>query len=283
MVYHEINLLCSSNPQLGASNTVESGDRFRINFNEELKIPRNATKCTIKVLSANIWWTIKNIDSTNNKFILRKNVGFDEFTNPITVDYNYTIPEGLYDISSLQTELSKQFVNQGFAADLIVIVPNNNTQVNTIAFTESGWQVVFNEGETCHELLGFQPRIVPDIGVFSSVQTLNGTPIPDRQIGDFVAKFSNLSSFLISSDIVSQGIMINGNSSQVIAEIGINAPPGAQIIYQPWNLTDINAYNIIGQRVASANFYLTDQNGNAVDTNGEYWSCRLIISYYIPD
>jgi hypothetical protein len=121
----------------------------------------------------------------------------------------------------------------------------------------------FTQPDTFRELLGFNS------------QTLNA----GYHTGDNVAEFSKISLFLIHTDLVRRGILLNGEDQQVIADIQIDVPIGDQIIYRPFHPVEIYNDMLVGQTIHKARFYLTDQNNNPVNTNGENWSLVVEIEY----
>ena len=120
-------------------------------------------------------------------------------------------------------------------------------------------------------ILGFNSRLVP---------LVPQTP-PYNEAGDTTAAFNTISSFLIKSDLVSDGIPVNSVSSGTIANVLIDVPPGSLINYTPFHPTRVDASELIGRPKNSFNFRLTDQNGVAVNTSGEYWSFTVVLRYYV--
>ena len=103
-----------------------------------------------------------------------------------------------------------------------------------------------------------------------------------QHTGASVANFSSLSHVDLRTDLAGGGaIQADGERGQTIASIVPDVSPGAQINFAPPNLIEIDANHLIGHPVNKARFYLTDQNGAAIDTNSETWSARIILSWYV--
>ena len=63
----EISLLLSSDPQGGAINRSSDGSYFEVQLQDGIKIPEKAINCQLSCESAEVWWTIPNVTSENNK------------------------------------------------------------------------------------------------------------------------------------------------------------------------------------------------------------------------
>lgn len=100
--------------------------------------------------------------------------------------------------------------------------------------------------------------------------------------GNNVANFNTLNSYLISSDIVSQGIPVNANGASILAQVPISAKPGSQIIYQPRNPSRTDLTELIGLPRTSFRVWLTNQVGDYLDTNSEDYSIVVVIRFVLP-
>ena len=114
----------------------------------------------------------------------------------------------------------------------------------------------------------------------SQTITVNLTA-PITNLGDKTANLNTLNYFLIGSSIVSQGIRFNSSYNQTIAQVLVDVAPGSQIVSQPFNPARCDASNLIGAKRTSLRFFLTDDKNKPVNTGGEYWSARIVISYSI--
>ena len=62
-------------------------------------------------------------------------------------------------------------------------------------------------------------------------------------------------------------------------QVPITVSPGSQIVASPYNPLRIDANNLIGATRNRVKFWLTDQAGRAVNTNGEIWSVLIVLRY----
>ena len=94
-----------------------------------------------------------------------------------------------------------------------------------------------------------------------------------------IAKFNQVNYFLIHSDLVPEGIRINGSFEQTIMQVLISVSPGSQIVSTPYNPPRISCPNLAGSFVNRAKFWLTDDKFRLVNTNGEAYSVRIAIRW----
>jgi hypothetical protein len=228
-------------------------------------VPEHAKYCTIEVIGANIWWTVPNVSADKNNNI------FEYFDG--TATRTITIPDGLYDLPSLEQAIYIQIDNIAGALpsdQTFNFVGDSATQKVVITFLSAGLVIDWT-ASTVRDILGYTTGSTPSVGQDESI------------IGENVAAFNTISSFLIKSNIIHDGIPVNANSSSVISSVFIDVPPGSLINYQPQNPAPVNANELIGASISNLKFNLTDQANNAVDTNGEYWSLNMVIKYYVLD
>ena len=101
-------------------------------------------------------------------------------------------------------------------------------------------------------------------------------------LADNAAAFNTINSFLIHSDLVSRGIRLNNNYNQTLGQVLIDVSPGSQIVSKPFNPPRVSADELAGTIKSTIRFWLTDQSNAAVDTNSEYWTARIVISFMRP-
>lgn len=268
----EISLIANSDPDSGAVNVSANGDRFEMNIYPPLIIPNNALNCNVVAEESTIWWTVPNISASigNNRMYIN---GTPE-AGGLTQQYIITIPDGLYDLGGLSTAVLRELQDAGAKVTpnpLINFTSDEATQRVGIIFNYTDVSIDFTPTDTPREILGFNSQV---LGIYPNV--------PKTVLGDNVASFNTVNSFLIHSDLVAGGIPINGNYSSTISQVLIDVPAGSQIISQPRHPARINAENLTGRQVSRIRFWLTDEAGNPVDTNGEYWSTRIVIHYLKP-
>ena len=201
-----------------------------------------------------MWNTSPNIiTGSNDAFRIT------HFDGTLTVQYDIQIPQGLYDLTGLNSAIDRELVNDSAPSNLITLLGDNPTQKTVIQINVTS------------PVLGFDSKVIgPVSGVVS-------------YYSDNVAQFNNIEYFIIHSNIVGKGLRIGNNYSQAIAQINIDQAPGNQIIYSPYHTLFIPCNEIIGRVISGANFYLTDNNNNKVNTNGEIFSIRFALHYVISE
>jgi hypothetical protein len=261
-------LLVSSNPNNGAVNVNELGSRFDLYFDTPYQVPKNAKRCFLNVEAASVWWNVPNISNilNNDQFSLTY---FDGF---ISTPFNITIPKGLYDLNDLNEAINRELVNDGAPNNLITLIGDNSTQKTVIQFNPVAPATIsidFTISNSIRTILGFNSQVIP------------ASSGPISFTSDNVAQLNSIDYFLIHSNLVGKGLRIGNNFSQVICQVLLDVPPGSQQTYEPPHPLYIDCNELIGRTVSSINVYLTDNNNNLVDTNGEYFSCRFSVHYVI--
>ena len=261
----KFSMFFSSDPLTGARNVSQDGSEFSVQLNNPLTIPSNALDCSLSVIQSNIWNTSYNIsaDFGNNIF------SFVTAETP----YSITIPDGLYSLSGLNAYLSTQFVNLGLAANVITLSGDDSTQKTILTFTGVGDYVNFTVPSSVREVLGFDSRLAP----------LAGAPsIGYSEFSDNPAAFNRNNSYLITSDLVSNGIPVNSTSANIISSVPIDSPPGSQIVYSPQNPLNFDGRELIGSIKNFFSFQLRNQSLQPTPTAGELWSLVILFEYSVP-
>tara|TARA_Y100000389_G_C17461992_1_gene522475 strand:- start:2918 stop:4045 length:1128 start_codon:yes stop_codon:yes gene_type:complete len=189
-------------------------------------------------------------------------------------DYVITIPKGLYDLAGLNQAIARELEIAGARNNpdpLITLTPDESTQKVEIRFNYDNVTIDFQDNTATNnfrEILGFDSLIY---GPFS--------PAPHPELAPFPAAFNTINYFLIHSDLSNKGIRFNNNYSQTIAQVLINVSPGSQIVSTPFNPAKVSTPELQGTKRTNLRFWLTDDSNRPVDTNGEYWSARIVIRY----
>lgn len=264
MVFVEktIPIIFSSDPANGAYAINQNANEFTVALDTPLSIPKEAVACTLEVRAANVVWVVPNVsvEIGNNQF------HFDHEAKT----YELIVPDGLYSLSDLSSTLSRQFVEEGLPADLIAFSADNSSQKVVITFAYAGTQIDFTVANSVNTLIGFNsikyPLLVPSI-------------IGESFIGQSTASFNRVSRFLISCDLVQEGIPTNNEGQQIIASIPITVSPGSTLHYTPYNPVEVNARGLIGNPRNVVRLRLYDQVGRGVDTLGEAFDVLIVIKY----
>ena len=267
LVPNQISLIVNSNPADGAKNLSADGSTFQVSYEDGgLQIPADALNVTISVQTANIWFSTPNIfTGVNDKMYVT-----GDNTSGVLTNFVLTIPRGLYDLPLLNNAIQLQLENQQAKTNpspLISISADEATAKVNLRFNYANVQVDFNPTDTFRDILGF------NAGVYS-VATAPQT-IPAQN----VAKFNTINSYLIHSDLVTNGIRYNNTYNQTIGEVLIDVAPQEQINSQPFNPATSDASDLRGVKRNNVSFWLTDENNKLIDTNTEYWGARILIRY----
>ena len=279
MVSEEISMIVSSDPQAGAINVSPDGSQFEIQLDDSgVSIPKDALNVNVAVEEATVWWTVPNIiTGVNDKFY----VFGDDDTLPVPVPQLFVvqIPQGLYDLpglnSAIETGLealgARTFDATNSPLPLISLSPDTATQKVLLRFNYTNVYVDFQPNDTPREILGFDAL---QYGAYPAA--------PINILAPNVAAFNQINYFLIHSDLVNKGIRFNNSYNQTISQVLIDVAPGSQIVSTPFNPAKSNAQELAGSNRTNLRFWLTDDKQRPVDTNGEYYSARIVIHYMRP-
>ena len=265
----EINMLVSSEADAGAINVSADGSQFEVQLQEPLSIPAEAIGTTISVEEATVWWSVPNIITGENDLM---RITYNDGVNP-PVTYNITIPQGLYDLTGLNQAIERELTNLSAPTSptLISLSPDDATQRVELQANYTGVSVDFTIAQSFRFILGFNSAVVGP-----------STIAPQVYIADNVAQFNSVNYFLIHSDISGKGIRFNNNYNQTIAQVLIDVAPGSQIVSKPFNPARTSAEELNGSRRTNLRMWLTDDVNRPVNTNGETWSARIVIKYFMP-
>jgi hypothetical protein len=216
---------------------------------------------SIKCTNFTSFFTYPNIFSTST--IAGDQNNTLQFTVGVTT-HTITLPQGLYDIDTLNDSISRALVNLSLSSTLIVFSSDEPTQRTVVQLNANNVSINFSNS-LCRDILGF-----------------NAITIGPGNSGQFYysnssANFNRVIQILVHCSIA-QGFYNNTNSissdSDVLASVIINAGPGSQITYDPNNaiLCTLNTHRINDYTV-----YLTDQDARPLIVN-DPWSMTIEIT-----
>jgi hypothetical protein len=259
LIEKELTYLFSSSP-LYASNIRDQGSTFDVILDRPVAIPKEAVYATVEIRSSSIPWTIPNISSFlgNNQFIINDN----------GTPYNLVIPDGLYSLDTLANTIARELQNAGGDPSIISFLADSATQRVVIAFNSANVVITFS-ANTMYEILGWNLNDVVTAPIDSSVTAPN------------VAQFNQITSFIITSNLVSNGIPVNNTFAGVLANILILVPPGSINNVEPYNPQKVDASQLIGKVQNQITFRLRDQLNRIVEISEEVWNFVLVIKYYV--
>jgi len=256
----------SVNSDLGESKS-QDGSIFTVNFRPALTLPRNARNVTVAFVQGTVWWTIPNFQNCIIQLYVQ-DVKTGEVNIPIT------IPKGIYNYKQINVLLSNAFQDRAYDRDTIQFVENGATSTIDIAFKTPG-AVLFPRG-SCEKQFGYDPDV--------RYEYTGGDVASSKFVrAPYTANFDTIQFLTVGTSLVEGGFRLNsGTYRSVIANITINAAPGYQITSEPANPLELSTRVFDSpDGLDRATFYLMDQDGNQVDTNGEAWTLLLRIRYYL--
>ena len=238
------------------------GSRVDINLETPLVFSGSSLSTTLEVEGASIWNVAYNISNAlnNNTFYYL----FNGSSQPTML-----IPDGLYSITTLNSEISRQFTNRNLTSP-IILTGNLSTQKSVLT-VNIGYQMDTRLFDSVGSILGFNSGLWPTIA-----PVLNSVSMPSQN----TARFNNTNSITVLSNLVSNGIPLNNSGRNLIANIPITASIGSLISYQPINPTVVDINNLRGRSVQ--NFYIQICDDKAIPLpQTEPWSILLVFKQQI--
>jgi len=226
---------------------------FNVRFDEPLSLPPHGIDCTLQ---------------TDEVIVTNAN---PNLTEPSDFTYNgltYTIPIGLWSVSELEDEMNA----------LIAAVPAPTVQDTHITLTgiqAIGRVRIYNElGLTFPSPTSNQ--LVTLLGL--SVGQLPLVPLSLTQ-GDNLAAFDVQDSYVVATDLVSNGIRFNNDYAQVISVVHITTGAGGLIVFSPVQPAIIPTPELLGVLKSRIQLRLLKNDLTPVDTRGTDWSARVRIKW----
>lgn len=269
-IQKEFSMIISSDADNGAINKSSDGSRFEIQLENGLEIPKGAHNVTIQVENATIWNSVPNIiTNVNDRITINGLTAAD-----VEATYVITFPQGLYNLSQLNSSLEYQLRDAGGKFDPLPMVnftADEATNKVEMHVNYDGVQVDFSAARTIGQMLGFNSGTYGDYA-----------NAPDTILANNVATLNNVDYFLIHSDLTNLGMRVNNKYYQTIAQVLIDVAPGSQIISQPNHPPKIECPHLVGNTRSHIRFWLTNHQNEAVNTSGENYSMRLVFKYELP-
>ena len=217
--------------------------KFNTRFSPPISLDSNK-KYEIALVNLETYYSFPNVDSTNNRISLKHK---DE--NPSYI----SIPEGSYEIESLNRELQTILEEKGYSG-AVTFQPNRNT-LKSIMVIKPGYRVSFKGDRSLRQLLGFNYKSYKE-GVYESENIVN---------------ILSINSILVNIDIIT-GSFINGVSKPVIYSFFPNVSPGFKIVEIPYNLVYLP---IATETIDHITTTITDQNHKPLNLRGETITIRF--------
>jgi hypothetical protein len=246
------------------------GDIFRPDSGTSLDVEYTITDIIEDLVNTKTY----TVSGTLPVNVVANNGPFSRLRYNIITNYVITIAQGLYDLNGINQAILRELENAGAKVDpnpLISFSPDEPTQKVEMRINYSTVSVDFTPTDTPREILGFASAVY---GPYNQ--------IPISILAPNVAQFNQVNYFLIHSDLTSKGIRFNNNYNQTIAQVLIDVSPGSQIVSRPYNPARIQVPDLAGSKRNVLRLWLTDDRDRRVNTNGEFWNCRLVLRYLKP-
>jgi hypothetical protein len=268
----------SSDPKNGAVNRSTDGSKFTVQFTNPFYLPIDARNAKLQVLQSNIWNVSPNISTELKNDILQisDNNGI----------HTINIQKGLYDIDTLYEQIAFEMDNIPLTRpvfpfkDMVSITGNESTSKLYITFSEyatiANLQFIWLNSSV-RDIFGFNSTSLTK-PVNPSTSTSSFSLESDNS-----PRFNVYNSYIIKSDLVTEGIRLNGNISQnIICQIPIKASVGELDVFraqEPSVFALCN--NLIGpqSQVWGATFELQSETGIPLDQRDEYYDFIILISW----
>lgn len=249
-------LIKNNNYQIFYINSYSRINGTNSNFSYKLQIDQTKNYNKVVVLQASIPKTYYMISKNSNTFILQEN----------GQNIIITVPPGNYNTTSFKSAVSQLFTLNSLNGWTYSIISNNSDAVvetNLFTFNVTGNSsqpsIIFSgSNNNCYENLGFNANSV-------------NTFVSNSLISTNVVNFSKESTLFIHSDICQN--KLTDNTLQEIYTSGIGY---SSFIQYTCFCPEFYAKNYVGKSDVYQ-FYLTDENGNEIDTNGINMNITLCI------
>jgi hypothetical protein len=293
LTHEEMSLFVSSSQDAGARHhDTFLGSFFEVQLDDPIRIPADAVNVTCELAEATVWWTMPNIITyeyrtgvqypnkpDNNNFHISYGTGGS------LQAWHLRIPQGLYDITQFNAIVHKLLDEEGAPTFtdsqnrdryLVDFIGDGPTQKVILSFNAPNVSIDMTQDNTPNVLLGLEKE------VYSSPLGSYTPDNPYQIVAPNTADFNHVDSLFVHSNLVQQGIRFNNRYNQSIAKVLIDVKPGSLIVYRPFNPAKSTAQHLAGSSISILEFWLTDQNGQFVDTLGNDWGARVTIRYDRP-
>ena len=258
-ILQTFEIICSSSTDLGAVNRTPDGSTFTIQLKKPIEI--NGKKMgLIFAKDATVWFNTPNLVSGTNSEL---------YLDIATVKYTLSFDSGLYSFSTLNSQLEVLLANQGISG-AITFIPNTSTQKVGIKFNIANVTVEFNgKTDTIGKIIGFTDNLDKTATIGQTVY------------GNTTADFAVLQYYLITCDLLKNGIPINNVNRAILVRVvpPVGTKVGSQIFHQPINPSKIRDDTILGRSIDSMRFSLLNQNGVEINTLGEDFTVTVAFEY----
>lgn len=242
------------------NNPYNNGSEFILQLDQELDLPKSCVQAQVYLDKAVLWNNFPNVEAPDNTLLINDN----------GLEYTITFPTGLYSLSDINSEVSRQLLGAGSDVS-IQLTGNSATQRVIITFLKAGVTITFSAG-TIWELLGFNLNDVVGPSVL----------VNQYETGSNVARFNKTEYlYLEMPSFVLDGFSYDGSrQSNIVAMIPIDVSAGAQINFNAGSNPDkVDVTYLTDAQISQIKFKLVDQNRLNINTLGESVFFKLILEY----
>jgi hypothetical protein len=252
-----IPLFLNSSTTTGAI-VSSNGSRFEVILDPPVSLPDKSKKVSLSCAlhSANIWYTFPNISAASGNNHFRFTIG--------ATPYDYTLPDGLYDITAIESKISDLLTNDTLSPTLFKFDPDTATGTISFQINAVGVTVFWSDANSIGQLLGFTIDDGPTAssGLIYESDSQAQLNVVDDVLVNFSACSSHFNHF---------------SGSSVIASITPNVVPGFLIDYTPNNLVECD---VVGTHFDRVSVWLENsRDRSALDTFGETFSVVILMFY----
>lgn len=230
-----------------------------------------ASPCVIPQNAANVYASIKQSAIPNVLYNISAAKGNNIFyiTNDQALPQKYTItlPDGSYQsIDSVNSYLGNFLLSNGFSSTAIQFLENTATQ-KLILQVKTGYGVKIPTAFST--ISGYTANYT----VFNSGATDLFYEAPNKAMFNEVVSFTIFVSGINSS-------FYNGQTTNMMCNVPIDAPVGSLINHQPNNPIKIPCDNLAGSSISNFTVTIKDQNGHDIElSSSESWYVVLTIEW----
>lgn len=232
-----------------SSNNNSTSGNFTINYNPLIHLKKDRqdpSEFECALVSASLWYSWYNVDSSNNQF---------KYYNGTTWK-TLTLTSGQYSVQTLNSQIQQGMQdNSDYLAPstfYINFYPNYSTSY-VLLYLQNNYQVDFSIPNSLANLLGFS----------NIIYSTQNTYISGSSPGNLNNGINN---FLIHCSII-QGCYSNSQSSDVLFNFIPSVSPGSNIFIEPVKpiYLPLSNNNVISQITMK----ITDNNNNIINFNGQ--------------
>jgi len=274
----------------GATDIDANGSGFAVDLDISIAVPPTATNCTVSCTHATIWNITPNIGPglSNNKLRITGTIGIPVGNQifPQAFDITLELGEGIYNIESFNDEVQRQWTSKLYeqyqlqhADTWFDFLPNES---NGKVYIQATRFFASQSYDIC--IFRFDEPAAADLAAILGFTTVVALPRTGYVEAANVAKFNTVDGFvIISPELASRGIPINGRGVGCIARIPIFDASGGSILqYEPVEPIVMSGQHLVGQEITRVSIQLRNQVLQPIIMR-EDWSIIVAIRFYVPE